>query len=188
MKPKDRLILAAIASFLLVGLLIAAAKAPANINSRLAEWRNGVWISGDGTYTIYTNDHYFVVSFEGDTTSPNLYFGASQVKYTSKGMARKQTIRYRQMPDGQKALFKATSFLPENTEAPLIIDTSLFKPGVCNIKDGVIYDAVTEVTDKYILLATCNGDKEKIFSDGRSVYLPADGGEFYSYRVEKIGK
>ncbi len=50
----------------------------------------------------------------------------------------------------------------------------------------MIYDAVTEVTDEYILLATCNGDSEKIFANGVSVYMPASGGEFYSYRVEEM--
>ena len=29
-----------------------------------------------------------------------------------------------------------------------------------------------------------NSSDEKIFSDGRSVYLPAGGGEFWAYRVE----
>lgn len=188
MPSKAIRILAAISLGLIIALLVISAKTPTDIKSKLAEWRNGVWISGNGTYTIYTNDHYFVVSFEGDTTSANLYFGASQVKYTSKGLARKQTIRYRQMPNGQKALYKNIAFAPDNAESPLVIDTTLFKPGICNIKDGIIYDAVTEVTDNYILLSTCNGDKEKIFADGKSVYLPADGGEFYSYRVEKIGK
>jgi hypothetical protein len=48
----------------------------------------------------------------------------------------------------------------------------------------VIYDSVEEETDEYILLATCNGDKEKIFSDGRSVYMPANGGEYWAYRIE----
>ena len=52
--------------------------------------------------------------------------------------------------------------------------------------DGIIYDSVTEVTDEYILLATCNGDKEKIFSNGTSAYLPAGGGEFYSLRIENF--
>ena len=59
-----------------------------------------------------------------------------------------------------------------------------FQPGKCNIHEGIIYDSLAEETDDYILLATCNGDKEKIFSDGRSVYMPADGGEFWAHRIE----
>jgi len=155
-----------------------------DVEARFKEWRNGVWISGGGTYTIYTDTHYFVVSFEGDTASANVYCGASQVQYCSKGMARKQVIRLRQMAGHDLQLFKKLVFDDNQREQPLEIDTTLFVPGVCNIKDGVIYDSITEVTDEYILLATCNGDQEKIFANGVSVYLPADGGEFYSYRVE----
>ena len=154
--------------------------------NKLAEWRKGVWITGTGTYTIYTNDHYFVLSFEGDSISPNYYFAASQVTYCSKGMARDQTVRFRQLPGGEPLSFKETNFLPDHTEAPMVLDTTLFDPTACVIKDGVIYDAIIEETDEFILLATCNGDKEKIYSDGRSVYMPAGGGEFYSYRIEKI--
>jgi hypothetical protein len=36
------------------------------------------------------------------------------------------------------------------------------------------------------LLSTCNGDREKIFSNGISIYLPASGGEAYAYRVERF--
>ena len=66
------------------------------------------------------------------------------------------------------------------------IDDKLFSPGVCNIVDGIIYDSITEVTDTYILLSTCNGDREKIFANGVSVYLPADGGEAYAFRIEQF--
>ncbi len=153
---------------------------------KLAEWRKGVWISGSGTYTIYTDTHYFILSHDGDSTSPNLYFGASQVKFCKKGMARKQVIRLRQMPGRDMQLFKGLSFRPDHTEEPLSIDTSLFAPGRCNVKKGIIYDSITETTDEYILLATCNGDREKIFANGVAVYMPAGGGEFYSYRIEKL--
>ena len=159
---------------------------PISIQDRLAEWRQGVWISGTGTYTIWTDSHYFVVSYEGDSASPNIYVGASQVRFHEKGIARKQTLRHRQMPSGDKETYRKTAFQPDHTESPMPFDSTLFKPDICNIIDGVIYDAVIEATDEYILLATCNGDKEKIFSNGVSVYLPAGGGEYYSYRVEKL--
>ncbi len=77
-------------------------------------------------------------------------------------------------------------FQKDHTEAPLAIDPELFRAGVCNIKEGTIYDSITESTDEYILLSTCNGDKEKIFSNGVSVYMPAGGGQYYAYRIEKL--
>ena len=153
---------------------------------KLAEWRKGVWTSGSEGYTVYTDTHYFVLSYGGDSTSPDLYFGASQVKFCKKGMARKQVIRLRQAPGRDMQLFKDLSFRPDHTEEPLSVDTTLFTPGRCNVKKGIIYDSITETTDEYILLATCNGDREKIFSNGVAVYMPAGGGEFYSYRIEKL--
>lgn len=101
-------------------------------------------------------------------------------------MARAQTVRFRQNPGGEPYSFKETKFLPDHTEEPIATDTTLFNPTACVIKDGIIYDAIMEETDDYILLATCNGDKEKIYSDGHSAYMPAGGGEFFSYRIEKI--
>ncbi|SYZ72293.1 hypothetical protein TRIP_C20408 [Candidatus Zixiibacteriota bacterium] len=169
-----------------IALTLACSLAPGNVKSKLAEWRKGVWISGEGTYTIYTDNHYFVISFEGDTLRPNIYCGASQIAFTDKGTARKQVIRLRQNPGSTMNLFRELARQSDSTETPLAYDSTLFKPGACNIKDGVIYDAVTEVAADYILLSTCNGDKEKIYSNGVSVYLPAGGGEFNSYRIEKF--
>lgn len=154
--------------------------------NQLAEWRKGVWISGNGTYTIYTDSHYFVLSYEGDSTRPNLYYGASQVQFHEKGLARKQVMRLRQFPGGDPTLFKESILQPDHKEAPLVLDTTCFNKKTCTIKDGIIYDVIIEKTDVYILLATCNGDKEKIFSNGVSTYLPAGGGEFHSYRVEEF--
>jgi hypothetical protein len=173
---------------LLLSLILAVScgTTPRDVKSKLAEWRKGVWISGDGTYTIYTDHHYFVVSYEGDSTAPNLYCGASQIAFNNKGTARKQVIRLRQNPGASMYSFKELARQSDTSETPLFYDSSLFKPGTCNIKDGIIYDAVTEVTAEYILLSTCNGDREKIYSTGISVYLPASGGEFYSYRIEKF--
>ena len=159
---------------------------PTSIQDRLAEWRQGVWITGTGTYTIWTDSHYFVVSYEGDSASPNIYVAASQVRFHSKGIARQQVLRLREGPGGDRQMFRETAFQSDHKEAPMVFDSSMFKPDICNIIDGVIYDAVIEATDEYILLATCNGDKEKIFSNGVSVYLPAGGGEYFSYRVEKL--
>jgi hypothetical protein len=153
--------------------------------NKLEEWRKGVWLLGDGSYAIYTDDHYFVVMVSGDSASPNIYCGASQVVYHRKGMARKQVIRVRQYPGGELTTFKQ-NVLGHNAEIPLVIDTTLFVPNTCNVKDGIIYDSITEETDEYILLATCNGDYEKIYANGTSAYLPAQGGEFYSIRIEKF--
>ena len=153
--------------------------------SRLAKWRQGVWVSGNATYTIYTDSHYFVISCEGDTAAPNLYVGASQLAFHDKGMARRQLVRLRQYPGGSLSSFRQVDFAAGQGEPALIFDTALFVPGTCSVKEGIIYDAVTEVTDSSILLSTCNGDKEIIYSNGVSAYLPASGGEFYSYRVEQ---
>jgi hypothetical protein len=176
---------------LLVTLFTCAATvfgtdSPDDIRSKLLEWRKGVWISGNGTYTVWTDNHYFVLSYEGDTARPNLYFGASQVEFHSKGIARQQVVRFRQPPGGEVTAFRESVFGEGHSEKPLAVDTSLFTPGTCNIKDGIIYDAVTEATDEYILLATCNEDKIKLFSNGVEVYMPAGGGEFYSFRVEEF--
>ncbi len=156
---------------------------PTSIQDRLAEWRQGVWIT---TYTIWTDSHYFVVSYEGNSVSPNIYVGASQVRFHNKGIARQQVLRLREAPGGDRQMFRETAFQSDHKEAPMVFDSSMFKPDVCNIIDGVIYDAIIKATDEYILLATCNGDKVKMLADGVSVYMPAGGGEYYSYRVEKL--
>ena len=161
-------------------------ESPDDIKTKLAEWRKGVWISGEGTFTIYTDDHYFVLSYEGDTASPNLYFGASQFQICNQGSARGQVLRYRKGGNATLEAFRNDAFREDHTEEPMAVDTTLFTPGACNIKDGIIYDAVTEVTDEYIIMATCGGDRVKLFNNGVSVYLPKSGGEYYSYRVEKF--
>ncbi len=153
---------------------------------KLIKWRTGVWLSAGGTYTIWTPKHYFVLSMSGDTTNPNLYYGCSQVSYHEKGLTRHQVQRFRIFPGGDLTMFSENTFTAENSETPYSPDTTLFDPKKCVIQDGVIYDAIIEITDTYILLATCNGDREKIFSNGKSAYLPAGGGEFYSYRVEEF--
>lgn len=157
-----------------------------DLKSQFAEFRKGVWLLADGNYAVYTDTHYFVIFAGGDSKEPNIYCGASQIRFHEKGMARKQIIRVRQMPGSELNFYKESLFRPDKTEKPLEFDPTLFSPGICNIKDGVIYDSITEVTDKYILLSSCNGDKEKIFSNGVSVYLPASGGEAYSYRIEQF--
>jgi len=154
--------------------------------AKLAAWQKGVWIQPGGSYTIYTDTHYFVVMATGDPESPNIYCAASQIRFCSGGLARKQVVRVRQLPGGDMSAFNESAFVDGGTEAPLEIDTTLFKPDVCNIVDEVIYDSITEETEDYILLSTCNGDKQKIYKDGRSAYMPKDGGEFYSYRIESF--
>ncbi len=159
---------------------------PTDVQTKLAQWRNGVWATGDGTYSIFTDHHYFVLFASGDSSSANIYCGASQVQYHHKGMARRQVLRVRQFPGSQLTFFKESVLQTDHTETPLQIDTSQFAPGKCNIKDGIIYDSITEITGDYILLTTCNGDQEKIFSNGVSVYIPAGGGEHYAYRLESF--
>ncbi len=167
-------------------LVVSCAVPPADVQTKLAKWQQGVWMTEDGSYTVYTDSHYFVLYVSGDSTSPNIYCAASQVRFHRKGMARKQVLRFRQVPGAQPTIFNEGVLQPDHSEPPLEIDTNQFVPGVCNIKGGVIYDSIMEETDDYILLATCNGDHEKIFSNGVSVYLPASGGEFYSYRIETL--
>lgn len=156
-----------------------------SIRDRLIEWRTGVWLSSGGTYTIWTPEHYFVLSTMGDSTNANLYYACSQVSFHNMGLTRNQVQRFREL-SGQRSMFTVNTLTEENSEIAYEPDTTLFDLERCVIFDGVIYDAVAEVTDEYILLNTCNGDREKIFSDGRSVYLPANGGEYYSYRVEQF--
>lgn len=171
-------------SFLLV--VFSCSTPPSDVKTKLAEWRKGVWILPDGSYTIYTDTHYFVLVASGDSSSANIYCGASQIKFHNKGMARKQVLRVRQFPGEKLSFFVENVFRPDSTEALLSIDTTQFVPNACNIKDGIIYDSITEVKNNYILLTTCNGDHEKIYSNGVSVYLPAGGGEAYSYRIERF--
>jgi len=177
--------------FIIIPALIAALgyTSPTKVEStrdKLIKWRTGVWLSAGGTYTIWTPEHYFVLSMSGDTTNPNLYYGCSQVSYHEKGLTRYQVQRFRKFPGGDPTMFSKNTFTAENNETPYSPDTTLFDPKKCIIQDGVIYDAIIEITDSYILLATCNGDREKIFSDGKSAYLPAGGGEFFSYRIEEF--
>jgi len=167
-------------------LAFSCSKPPADLKTRLAEWTKGVWILQDGSYAIYTDTHYFVISASGDSSSPNIYCGASQIQYHNKGIARKQIIRVRQFPGSKLTFFQKVVIQPDTTETPLKVDSTQFAPNTCNIKDGIIYDSITEVKDDYILLTTCNGDQEKIFSNGVSVYLPAGGGAAYSFRIERF--
>jgi hypothetical protein len=168
------------------GMFLLACSHPATVSveDKLESWRKGVWVSGAGTYAVYTNSHYFVVSNEGDSTSSNVYCGASQIQFHNKGIARQQVVRVRKFPGGELLLDHWPVLRDDDTETPMSIDTTLFVPGSCTVKGGIIYDAVTEIDDTSILLSTCNGDKERIFHNGRSVYLPADGGAFWSVRVE----
>jgi hypothetical protein len=169
--------------------VVAAAGQSDSAADRLRDMREGVWLSGGGTYTIWTREHYFVVSIAGDSTHPNIYCGGSQVAYTAKGIARRQNVRFRQMGKqapvmfGDFALYKDVDSTIETLPVP--IDATLFDSSKCVIAEGVIYDCIIEETDEYILLASCGGDKVKLFADGREAYLPAGGGEFWSYRVER---
>ncbi len=174
---------------ILIAVFVHSCSSLSSTESRLREWQRGVWVSGGGAYTIWTDTHYFVVSVAGDSVSANIYCGSSQVRFTDKGVARRQNVRVRQLPGKALKNFSDFSMYTEGDgggveEAQLEIDINKFEAGTCNIVEGVIYDSVTEETSEYIILSTCNGDRVKLFSDGRSLYMPAGGGEHWSYRLE----
>ena len=50
-------------SFLLI--VFSCSTPPSDVKTKLAEWRKGVWILPDGSYTIYTDTHYFVLVASG---------------------------------------------------------------------------------------------------------------------------
>ena len=159
--------------------------------TKLREWQRGVWLSDGGAYSIWTETHYFVVSAAGDSTQARIYCGSSRVRFTEKGVARHQNLRVRQSRQTALNIIGDFSMYLENEqggvgEEPLEIDMDLFKPGACNVVDGVIYDSVTEETSDYILLSSCNGDQIKLFSNGRFLYLSSDGSESWSYRIESF--
>lgn len=152
-----------------------------DVARRLRKWKKGVWVSEDGGYTIWTDRHYFVVTVKGD----NIYCGASKVKYTDKGLALQQMIRVRKLP-GQD-LFSSNQTLlanPDGSDFP--IDESNFKPGVCIIVKGITYSSVTEIGTDHISLSWCDGDEERIYSDGTRVYISALSGEVGSHKVETL--
>jgi len=172
---------------LLLGIAgIAEATGPQNVADKLRDWQKGVWISPGGTYTIWTDTHYFVVQGQTYDDSANVYCGASQVAFTDKGVARKQLVRVRKSPN--QSWFISTT--PEDfdslgMELPLVIDEAKFKPGTCVIEKGIIYDSVDEVKPDYILMSTCGGDKVKLYSNGVCDYLPTGGSPARSIRIEK---
>ena len=175
----------------LILLFVVSCISPPSTEEKLREWQRGVWVSDGGAYTIWTDTHYFVVSAAGDSTKANIYCGSSRVCYTEKGIARHQNLRVRQSPNQAMRITSDFSMYVENvdnglSEAPLEIDMTLFKPGACNIVEGVIYDSVTEETSDYILLSSCNGDRIKLFSDGRFLYQSSDGFGSWSYRIESF--
>lgn len=162
---------------------------PQTTKDRLIEWQRGVWISTGGAYSIWTDTHYFVIQAAGDSTEANIYCGSSRVRFTDKGIARHQNLRVRQTPSSGLLLHGDYSMFLENDagglfEKPLQIDMALFTPEECKVVDGVIYDAVAEEADDYILLSSCNGDQIKLFDNGRSLYISSDGNEHWSYRIE----
>lgn len=156
---------------------------------KLREWQQGVWLSDGGAYSVWTTTHYLLVSAASDSTRTQIYCGSSRVRFTDMGVARQQNLRVRQTPqsglriDGDYSMY----FEKENggfEEEPLEVNLDLFKPGACNIVEGVIYDSVTEETADYILLSSCDGDQIKLFNNGRILYLSSTGNESWSYRIE----
>lgn len=179
-------------SFVFSALIVCfgfSCSSPPSTGEKLREWQRGVWVSTGGAYTVWTDTHYFVVSAAGDSTKPQIYCGSSRVRFTDRGVARHQNLRVRQTPNTAMRIYGDYSMYSESEiggvgETLLEIDMTLFEPGICNTVEGVIYDSVTEETSEYILLASCNGDQIKLFSDGRSLYLSSDGNESWSYRIE----
>jgi hypothetical protein len=158
---------------------------PLSIRTKLMEWRTGVWINSGG-YSIYTSTHYFIISANGNPKSPDAYCGASQLAFTDKGIAWQQNIRVRLSPISSPQIDFAPLVNKQNQELPMTIDQNQFRTKTCHSNNYILYSPVTEITENGITLQMCNGDSEKIFSDGRSVYLPAGGGEIWSYRIEKF--
>jgi len=153
-----------------------------NPAQRLREWRKGVWLHDDGSYTVWTDYYYLVVMAKDD----NIYCGVSRVKYTNKGLASQQVIRVRKLPD--QDLFSLNRVSLTNPDySDFAIDENNFKPGGCTIVKDIIYSPITEIGSNYILLSHCDGDKEKIYSDGICMYISARCGEFRARRVEKFG-
>lgn len=180
-----------IANRLLVTLVVscpilAAATQPEPVADRLRTWSKGVWSSGAGAYTIWTDSHYFVLQGSTVDDSANVYCGVSQVIYTDKGIARKQLVRVRKTPNQSWFASAGSDYDSTGAETPLVIDEGKFQRGTCVIDKGIIYDVVEEVTDEYILMTTCGGDKIQLYRDGVSAYLPAGGGEFRSIRIENF--
>jgi len=147
-----------------------------------------VWLSSGGGYAVWTGTHYFVVWGAGEGDKAQVYCGSSRVRYTDKGIARQQNLRIRKTSSSKLRITEDYSMYTESengvVEAPLEIDLNQFSPGTCNIVEGVIYDSVSEETTEYILLSSCNGDKEQIFIDGRSLFKSSDGSETWWYRIE----
>ncbi|HEX7343177.1 MAG TPA: hypothetical protein VF398_02875 [bacterium] len=185
---------ASVAAMAVAGMFLSTALAQNSESaggaaSTLAQWRQGVWLLQDGSFAIYTDSHYFVLLAEGgDGDNANIYCGASQIRFHDQGLARKQILRVRKVPSGEFSFFKDNVLTEDHGERLMEIDPSQFSPGNCNIKDGIIYDSITEMGNDYILLTSCNGDREKIFSNGVAVYLPAGGGESHQYRIEEFQK
>jgi len=175
-------------SFAAVAVLLSAsaldAGQPGNAAEKLRSWQVGVWLSPGGTYTVWTETHYFVVQGGVIGDSANIYCGASQIAFTDKGVARKQIVRVRKTPGQDLYANTGDYFDSLGMEQPLVIDESKFKPGTCAYDKGILYDSIDSVGADFILMSTCGGDKIKLFSNGVSLYLPASGGEAKSVRVE----
>lgn len=146
-------------------------------------WAKGVWLFENSSYMVVTDSHYFVITASGDTTNPLIYCAASQLAFTPKGMVHAERLFAAHRPEGEDELYRAAQL---DGELPLSVDTSLFVSGKSVGVNDVWYDAIIELTDDYVLLATNNGDKAKFYKDGRAVYMPKAGGEFVSYKVEQF--
>ena len=157
---------------------------PGNAAEKLRSWQVGVWLSPGGTYTVWTETHYFVVQGFLQQDSANIYCGASQIAFTDKGVARKQIVRVRKTPGQDLYANTGDYFDSLGMEQPLVIDESKFKPGTCAYDKGILYDSIDSVGTDFILMSTCGGDKVRLLSNGVSLYLPTSGGEAKSVRVE----
>lgn len=180
-----------VAILALVACLASPCFSQPSTATRLREWYRGVWLSPGGGYAVWTDTHFFVVWGSADGDKSQVYCGSSRVRYTDKGIVRHQNLRIRQTASSKLQITEDYSMYYESdddglVEKSLAVDMGQFRPGVCNIVEGVIYDSVAEETSEYILLASCNGDKVQLFSDGRQLYRSSDGRETWWYRIETL--
>ena len=133
-----------------------------SIAERMKEWQKGVWTCGPGSFAVWTDRHYFVVSASPD--GDNVYCGRAEVRYTDEGIETHQTVRVRQQPGGSLQTFVETSETPAQP----------------------ILHRVAEVGEDFVLFESCGGDRFRLRADGVEVYLPAQGGEVIWQRLERI--
>jgi hypothetical protein len=133
-----------------------------NLADRFRQWRKGVWSCGPGSFAVYTDDHYLVVSADPDGS--NVYCGRAEVRYTDDGIETRQTVRVRQRPDGELVTLVESEVTPAQ---PTL-------------------HRVAEVGEDFILFDSCGGDRFRLQADGTETYMPAEGPEVVWRRIEML--